>query len=64
MLMLLLFHANAKDVSAYLNRLRESDVTNMYGAATYVAEEFDLEIKEAKKFHTYWRKNFEEEKKH
>ena len=28
----------------YLDRLRESGDTNMFGAAPYLAEEFDLEL--------------------
>ena len=53
-----------KEVSSYLNELMESAITNMHGAAPYVAEKFDIDIREAKKFTTYWMANFEEEKKH
>lgn len=43
----------------YLDELRESGVTNMFGARVYLLEEFDaLEEKEAGKILTYWMKTF------
>ena len=43
----------------YLDELRESSVTNMFGARVYLLEEFDaLEEKEAGKILTYWMESF------
>ena len=43
----------------YLDGLRESGVTNMFGARAYLLDEFDaLEEKEAGKILTYWMKTF------
>lgn len=47
-----------KVVFAYLNELRTSGATNMYGASAYIEDEFDMPMKEAKRFLTLWMKNF------
>ena len=38
----------------FLNRLRESGATNMYGAAPYLEMEFDLDRREAKQVLMDW----------
>ena len=38
----------------YLNRLRESGATNMYGAAPYLEHEFELTNREARKIVADW----------
>ena len=38
----------------FLNNLRESGVTNMFGAAPYLQEEFDLSRQEAKEVLLEW----------
>ncbi len=38
----------------YLNRLRESGATNMFGAAPYLEMEFDLPRREAKQVLMDW----------
>lgn len=38
----------------YLNRLRESGVTNMFGATPYLREEFDIGRAEASKILVEW----------
>jgi len=38
----------------YLDRLKESGVTNMFGAGEYIEEEFNLSRKEAKEVLVYW----------
>lgn len=38
----------------YLNRLRESGVTNMLGASPYLANAFDLPKREASKILVEW----------
>ena len=41
----------------YLNNLRDSGVTNMFGAAPYLQEEFGLDKKEAKEILLTWMKS-------
>lgn len=43
----------------YLEKLRRSGITNMYGAAPYLAEKFGLEEKEAKDILIDWMKNYD-----
>jgi hypothetical protein len=48
-----------KEVFQYLNELRESGSTNMFGARTYIISEFPLiEEKEAKELLLTWMKVF------
>ena len=47
-----------KEVSEYLDGLRESGITNMFGAAPYIQDEFEVSKKEAKEFLSTWMKNF------
>ena len=42
----------------FLENLRKSGVTNMYGAAPYLMEEFDLSKHEAREILTDWMKNY------
>jgi len=42
----------------YLNDLRESGETNMFGAAPYLVEQFDLDIVEAREVLGQWMKDF------
>lgn len=42
----------------YLDELRDSGVTNMFGADRYVVSKFDLTIDEARDIVTYWMKSF------
>ena len=45
----------------YLDRLRESGVTNMFGAAPFILDQFpELTEKEAKQVLTYWMETFGE----
>ena len=44
----------------YLDELRESGVTNMYGAGEYLEEEFGLNKKTAKEVLVHWMKTFSE----
>lgn len=45
----------------YLNDLRDSGVTNMYGATPYLEKDFGLDKQKARKFLSTWMKNFNEE---
>jgi len=42
----------------YLNSLRLSGETNMFGATPYLAKEFNIEPKEARKVLSKWMENF------
>lgn len=54
-----------KEVFQYLNELRESGETNMFGAASYIVEEFPfVEIKEARQLLSTWMKVFNKEGKY
>ncbi len=44
----------------YLDELRESGVTNMFGASGYLVREFDLTKDEAREILSYWMKTFGE----
>lgn len=46
------------DVYLYLNDLRESGETNMFGATPYLQDEFGFEKKEAKDWLSQWMKDF------
>lgn len=43
---------------SYLNELRESGVTNMYGAAPYLQKEFGLSKHEARDILKQWMESF------
>lgn len=45
---------------AYLDKLRESGVTNMFGAAPYLQTMFGLNRNDAKEILLYWMASFEE----
>ena len=42
----------------YLELLRESGITNMFGAAPYLEEEFGLNAREARKVLAEWMKSY------
>ena len=43
----------------FLDDLRESGITNLFGAAPFLRDEFpDLSIQEARQVLSYWMKNF------
>ena len=47
----------------YLDDLRESGVTNMFGAGQYLEDDFGLSRDEAREILTYWMKTFSERHK-
>ena len=49
-----------EDYFKYLNELRASGVTNMWGAGPYLEDEFNLTEQEAKDVLLAWIKSFEE----
>ena len=53
-----------KEVMNFLNLLRESGVTNMFGAGPYVEEEFDIDQREARRILSLWMHNFNAESKY
>lgn len=48
------------DMLTYLDDLRESGATNMFGAGPYVEDAFDLDSKRAREVVVYWMKTFGE----
>jgi len=50
-----------RDVLNYLNDLRDSGITNMFGAAPFVADQFDLTIKQSRELLSLWMDNFNNE---
>lgn len=49
-----------EEVFLYLDELRESGVTNMFGAGPYVEDEFDLDRRTARSLVMEWMKTFGE----
>ena len=47
------------DCWVYLERLRRSGITNMYGAAPYLASAFGLSYDDAKKILADWMRNYD-----
>lgn len=50
-----------KTVFSYLNDLRVSGETNMFGAAPYIEREFRLRPVESQTLLSLWMKNFDED---
>lgn len=44
----------------YLDQLRESGVTNMFGAGAYLKQEFDVSEREAREILVNWMETFSE----
>lgn len=51
---------NMEKYFSYLNVLRDSGVTNMFGASPYLQNEFGLSRSEAKKVLAAWMNSFKE----
>ena len=49
-----------EQVNYFLDELRESGVTNMFGAAAYLVAEFGVSREEAKALLLNWMQTFEE----
>jgi len=50
-----------KEMFDYLNDLRESGATNMFGASPYLVDEFGIDKYEAIKVLSKWMENFNED---
>jgi len=50
------------DQKEFLDQLRESGITNMFGARVYVEREFGLDRREAKEIVLEWMKTFKNNK--
>lgn len=48
------------DYYVYLENLRQSGATNMFGASPYLTEEFSLGSREASKILSSWMDNYDE----
>lgn len=53
-----------QEVLEYLNILRDSGATNMFGATPYIEDEFGIDRKESKRLLSLWMKNFNNEGKY
>jgi len=53
-----------QEVLEYLNMLRITGVTNMFGATPYIEDEFGLDKKESRRLLSLWMKNFNDEGKY
>jgi hypothetical protein len=51
---------NLQECLEYLDFLRETGVTNMFGAAPYLSEGLDLDVATARKVLAYWMATFGE----
>lgn len=49
-----------QDVNVFLDVLRASGVTNMFGAGVYIQEEFGVDKQQARDFLSTWMKTFGE----
>lgn len=49
---------NEEEVFQYLDNLRESSETNMFGAAPYVAAAFDMDAATARRYLARWMTTF------
>ncbi len=47
----------------FLDELRESGVTNMFGAAPYIEQEFSVPTEEARQILFYWMETFSQRQK-
>ena len=48
----------------YLDELRESGITNMFGAVPYLAEMFDLDGRTVRAYLGYWIRTFSQHHPH
>jgi len=48
------------EVLTFLDELRESGVTNMYGAGVFLVDEFECSKHESHKWLSYWMQTFGE----
>ena len=49
-----------QEISDYLVKLRDSGVTNMFGAGIYLQDKFSMDSREARSALAHWMKNFKE----
>ena len=54
---------NKEEVFEFLDNLRESGITNMFGSGPYVQEEFNTNNKETKELVLEWMRTFTERHK-
>lgn len=53
-------HYEFEEYFEYLDDLRESGVTNMYGASPYLVEEFGVDLSTAQRILIEWMRTFNE----
>jgi len=49
-----------KEVYDYLDELRDSGITNMFGAGTYLQEKFDITKYEANRYLINWMETYKQ----
>lgn len=49
-----------KAIFDYLNELRDSGVTNMFGATPYIEKEFNMKNRDASEILSKWMSNYNE----
>lgn len=49
------------EVLSFLNNMRESGLINMFGAAPYIEDTFEVDRKEATRLLMLWMRNFNQE---
>lgn len=54
---------DTKEVFTYLDRLRISGITNMFGATPYVVDEFNMSSELARKYLVSWMEHFKDNHK-
>ena len=52
------FNQNKNEVFLYLESLRESGETNMFGAVKYIVQHFECESNMAKRYLSSWMKSY------
>lgn len=53
-----------QEVLEFLNIVRITGVTNMFGATPYIEDEYGLDKKESRRLLSLWMKNFNDEGKY
>ena len=53
-----------QEVLEFLNMLRITGVTNMFGATPYIEDEYGLDKKESRRLLSLWMNNFNDEGKY
>lgn len=50
------------EIFDYLDKLRESGITNMFGAGEFLHHQFDMDTREAREYLSLWMNTFDPDK--